>query len=71
MQEQSLQYIAHLRKNIRHGEELVLRAKALIDNANPADKREWERELERRQWQAKYFEEMLLLAEESIRDEES
>jgi hypothetical protein len=66
MQDQFLQYIAHLRQNIKCGEELILRAKVLADNANPADKREWERELEKREWQVKYFEEMLQVAEEGM-----
>jgi hypothetical protein len=69
MQEQSAQYIAHLRQNIRYGEELVLRAKVLIDNANPTDRREWERELERREWQVKYFWDMLQIAEENIQQQ--
>jgi hypothetical protein len=69
MQEQSVQYIAHLRESIRCGEELVLRAKVLVDNANPADKREWERELERREWQVKYFWDMLQIPEESIQQQ--
>ena len=65
MQEQSVQYIAYLKKNIQYGEELVLRTKPLIDNANPAEKRQWERELEKREWQVKYFSEMIQLAEEN------
>jgi hypothetical protein len=69
MQEQSLQYIAHLKKTIRYGEELVIRAQPLLNNANPVEKREWEREMERREWQVKYFSEMLQLAEESIEQE--
>jgi hypothetical protein len=69
MQDQALQYIAHLRQNIRYGEQLVERAKVLVDNANPSDKRDWERELERREWQVKYFGELLLMAEETIQQQ--
>jgi hypothetical protein len=69
MHEQSLQYIAHLRQNVQYGEELVLRAKVLVDNAKAVDKLEWERELERREWQVEYFWEMLQLAEEGIQQQ--
>ena len=66
MQEDSLQYVAHLKRNIQIGDELVLRARVLIDRASAADKPEWERELERREWQVKLFREMLQIAEEDI-----
>ena len=69
MQEQSMQFIANLKLSIRYSEELVLRAKVLTDNANPAQKREWERELERRQWQVGFFRDMLQVAEEDIQNE--
>lgn len=69
MHEQSLQYIAHLRQNIQYGEELVLRTKVRVDKADAVDKLELELELERREWQVKYFWEMLQLAEEGIQQQ--
>jgi len=63
------QYVANLKQDIHYGDELVRRAKVLVDNANPTDKREWERELERREWQVKYLREMLQIAEENIGQE--
>ena len=66
MQDQSVQYIAYLREHIRYGEELVLRAKVAADKVSAADKPEWDSELERREWQVKYFREMLQIAEEDI-----
>ena len=42
MQNESLQYIAHLKRDIHIGEELILRAKVLVERAATTDKSEWE-----------------------------
>ena len=55
MQDESLQYIAHLKRDIQIGDELVLRAKVLVERAVTTDKPEWERELERRAPQVNLF----------------
>jgi hypothetical protein len=66
MQDESLKYIAHLMRDIHIGEELILRAKVLVERAATTDKSEWEKELERRQWRVDLFREMLQIAEEAI-----
>ena len=66
MQNESLQYIAHLKRDIHIGEELILRAKILVERAATTDKSEWEKELERRKWQVNFSREMLQIAEEAI-----
>jgi hypothetical protein len=66
MQNESLQYIAHLKRDIQIGEELVLRAKVLVERAATTDRPEWEKELERRKWQVSLFRGMLQIAEEDI-----
>jgi hypothetical protein len=64
MRDESLQYIAHLKRDIQMGEELILRAKVLIERAATTDKPQWE--LERRKWQVNFFREMLQIAEDDI-----
>ena len=66
MRDESLQYIAHLKRDIQMGEELILRAKVLIERAATTDKPQWEKELERRKWQVNFFREMLQIAEDDI-----
>ena len=66
MQDESLQYIAHLKRDIQIGDELVLRAKVLVERPATTDQPEWEKELERRKWQVNFFREMLQIAEEDI-----
>ena len=66
MQNESLQYIAHLKRDIHIGEELILRAKVLVERAATTDKPQWKKELERCKWQVNFFHEMLQIAEEDL-----
>jgi hypothetical protein len=66
MQQQLTEYIASLNRSIKYGDALVQRALARSRTANPTERRSWELELCRLEWQVKYLREMLEIADEDL-----
>jgi hypothetical protein len=66
MQQQLMEYIATLSRSVKYGDALVQRALARSHSANPTERRSWELELERLEWQVKFLREMLQIADEDL-----